>query len=165
MGIDQGCRANQRIGRATGPLGKVDRQCGGYFLVLCLAHRHRDARVVVFQTWHALAPEMSRAGVALVDLLCVCQMQPRHGGEFFCGGCEVGKDGGTSAGADVEDLGFGSVFFWLGCIIVAILRLNAAETIGKEVGFTFCKQQKNTTSQPMIFFLQSNPMGWEDLQH
>jgi hypothetical protein len=53
---------------------------------------------------------MSRAGVALIDLLRVCQVQPRHGGEFFCGGCEVGEDGGSGASADVEDLGIGLVF-------------------------------------------------------
>lgn len=124
MGIGQSSRANQRVGRAAGPLGKVDRQCGGYFLVLSLAHRHRDTWVVVFQAWHALAPEMSRAGVALVDLLCVCQVQPRHGGEFFRGGCEVGEDGRSGAGADIEDLVSGlvfpSFFFLLQCIVVAI---------------------------------------------
>jgi hypothetical protein len=59
---------------------------------------------VVLESREAVAPEVSGALVAMVDLLCVGQVHACDGWEVFRRGCEGGQYGGAGANADIEKL-------------------------------------------------------------
>lgn len=59
---------------------------------------------MVFQAREAVAPEVSRALVAVVDFACVGEVQAGYGGEFFACVRDAGEDRGAGADSGVEDL-------------------------------------------------------------